>query len=366
MPNQEEYESYDVENEPIFSFRKIVTDFFSTLLQILQLKNWLLSGIIAGAILGIGYFFIYKKTYTAKLTFVVEDAKTTGGSLASAFAGQLGFDITGLSGASGIIGGDNVLELLRSSHFVKQTLLTPYCDSCDTTTTLADQYASIYHLKEKWKKNEDIGKVINFYPLKNKQLRLEDSLLQVLIRRITDNELTISKPDKKLNIFEIEATTRDEKFTQLFCERLLKITTDFYVDTKTNRLKRNVERLQKRADSIGMLLNKQTYVSSAETGKLIDLNPAYTTSSVTAEISARDKLVLSAIYTEIVKNLEVSKTALIQETPTIQIVDYPELPLKVNKLKWYWATIIGGLLGLTVTIIGLFSMKDLKKNKPMH
>jgi hypothetical protein len=157
----------------------------------------------------------------------------------------------------------------------------------------------------------------------------------------------------------LQVTTRDEKFSQFFCERLLKITTDFYVDTKTKRLSNNVFRLQRRADSLGILLDKKTY-SAAETNQfLLDANPAYSSPTVNAEISSRNKYIQSVVYSEIVKNLEASKTALIQETPTVQIVDYPELPLKENKLLWYVGALMGGLAGIAVATF--FFAATLKK-----
>lgn len=337
--------SYDVETEPEFSFRKILEDFGNNIINAFRQWKLMLVFIVTGAVLGTIYAIFKTKTFTAQLSFVVEDAKTSGGSLASAVAGQLGVDLGGLTGGSGILAGDNLLELLKSSSFIKKTLLTPYSDSADNKITLADRYAEQYHLKSKWAHSEDVGRTVNFYATRNKVSRLEDSLLQVLILRITEKELNISKPDKKLNIFSIEITMRDEKLAQLFCERLLNITTGFYVDTKIGRLKRNVERLQKRADTIGFLLNRQTYASSSENSKLIDLNPVYSTSAVNAEITARDKLVLSTIYTEVVKNLEISKTALIQETPTVEIIDNPDLPLIVNRIKWYAGMIGGAITG---------------------
>ena len=67
-----------------------------------------------GGLLGGGYAFIKKDTYTAATTFVVEDNKSSGGGIASALAGQFGLDLGGLSGGSGVLQGDNVLELLKS------------------------------------------------------------------------------------------------------------------------------------------------------------------------------------------------------------------------------------------------------------
>jgi hypothetical protein len=90
---------------------------------------------------------------------------------------------------------------------------------------------------------------------------------------------------------------------------------------------------------------------------LIDINPVYSTEAVSAEISSRNKLIQGTIYGEIVKNLEVSKTSLIQETPTVQIVDYPDLPLKRNRLQWYVGLIVGAAIMKFITALYLISAK---------
>jgi hypothetical protein len=248
-----------------------------------------------------------------------------------------------VAGGSGMLAGDNVLELLKSLSLVKKTLLTPYKDS--STYSLADQYAEVYGWKESWKNSSKVGKDISFATNTKPFSRLEDSLLQKIIKKVTDDQLSISKPDKKLNFFEINFVNRDEKLSQLFAERLLKITTDFYIETKTRRLRGNIERLQQRSDSLGALLDKRTYSG------LIDINPAYTTTAVSAEISSRNKFIQGTIYGELVKNLEVSKTSLIQETPTVQVVDNPELPLKRNRLHWAIGMLVGGFLGVSLSAV---------------
>jgi len=85
----------------------------------------------------------------------------------------------------------------------------------------------------------------------------------------------------------------------------------------------------------------------------LDANPVYSNPAVNAEISGREKGMINAIYSEIVKNLEVSKTALIQETPTVQIVDEPELPLKKNKLRLLFAACFGALIAVAAGAVFL-------------
>ncbi len=340
-------------DEESFSFKSLFHEWKTNLHYLLRYSRMLAIVGIMGGIAGMGYAWTKKPTYTARLSFVVEESKgSSGGSIASALAGQFGFDLGGLSGTNGVLAGDNVLQLLKSRVFIKKTLLTPYADA--SVHSLADQYAEVYQWKSQWANDSRVGKEINFPGNQPVLTRLQDSLLQKMVTSISDDQLSIAKPDKKLGFFELQVTTRDEKFSQLFCERLLQITTDFYVDTKTRRLRNNVARLERRADSLEMILDKKTFSNADVNRSLLDLNPSYSTPMVDAEISSRNKFIQSTVYAEIVKNLEVSKTALLQETPTVQIVDYPEMPLKKNKTGFLLAIVaglFGGIVGGSVILL---------------
>lgn len=311
-----------------------------------------------GSVGGIITSLLLPVTYTARLTFVVEDTKQGGGSIMSALAGQIGLDVGSLGSTSGMLAGDNVLELLKSRSLVKKALLTQYSDS-PSTYSLADRFAEAYEWKKKWKNSSKVGKDINFAVNKTSFTRQEDSLLQLIIKKITEDQLSIAKPDKKLNFFELTYVNRDEKLSQLFCERLLKTSADFYIETKTRRLRGNILRLQRNLDSLGGVLDKKTYSAAQASEGLIDINPAYTTQAVTAEISSRNKFIQGTIYGELVKQLEVSKTSLMQETPTVQTVDYPEMPLKRTRLRWYVGMLAGAvILSFLTGLLIMFNQKD--------
>ena len=325
-------------------------DRVNDLKYVLQFKKSMALVVVIGGALGVLFAWSRPVTYTARLTFVIDDAKSSGGGGLAAIAGQFGFNLDGIGGASGVLAGDNVQELLKSQRLIKETLLTPY-DSAQTLS-LADKYAQTYKLDEKWLKYSTDGKIIRF-PLKAKgYTRIQDSLLHEITQLILGGEFGVAKPDKKLGFFEVNTTMRDERLSQLFCVRMIKQGTDFFITTKTGRLRSNVERLQLRADSIGVILNKKTYALSSANQTLLDLNPAYTSANANVDIKERDKIVLSTIFTETVKNLEASKTMLAQETPTVQIVDEPELPLKKNKAK-YSVTALMFMIGFGA-IYGLY------------
>lgn len=315
---------------------------------------------LMGAGIGIGVAYMVPVSYTAKTHFLVEEGKGGGGSGIAALAGQFGFDLGGLSGGAGLLSGDNVLIYLKSKSLIRETLLTPY-DSAGNIS-LADRYADIYNLKEGWQKHAGMQTSINFPVASNlPYTRLQDSLLHVLTDRILKKELSVEKPDKKASFVLVGAAMRDELLSKYFCERLVEKATERYVKAKTERQAINVERLQKRADSIGALLNNRTYTSAAVQEQLIDINPGLKSPMARAEVSGRDKMMLATIYGEVVKNLEISKVALSQETPTIQIIDNPDLPLKKNKLSKLMSAALGGFVAVMLTIFFLVIRYLLKR-----
>lgn len=344
--------------EPEFSFRQTIESQWKNVIYLWS-KKWKLAifGII-GAILGIAYAWLKPITYTARLTFVVEESKSGGSSLLSGLAGQFGFDIGGMSGTGGVLAGDNVQQLLKSHKMIKNTLMTPFDDKNEVS--IADEYARTSKLAQTWGNKYNGGKAINFPLNTNSYSRLQDSLLQVIILRISDKELGVGKPDKKLSFFEATVTMQNEKLAQMFTNRLIDQATRFYIDTKTKRQRNNVNRLQARADSIGSLLNLKTYSASEANNIILDINPAYPTANVGIELKQRDKAVLQAIYAEIVKNLEISRTMLIQETPTFQVVDEPELPLKKNRTGYLISIIYGGLIAGAIAALYLLLSRKTK------
>jgi hypothetical protein len=343
--------------EPEFSFKKVINERIDDLKYVFRFKKSLAVVLLVAALLGAFFAWKWPVTYTARLTFVIDDAKASGSGGLAAIAGQFGFNLDGIGGASGVLAGDNVQELLKSQRLIKETLLSPYDDH--KSLSLADKYAQAYKLDEKWLKYSKDGKVIRFPVYAKKFTRIQDSLLHEITGMILNGGFGVAKTDKKLGFFEVNTTMRDEKLAQLFCVRMIKQGTDFFIQTKTSRLRSNVNRLQHRADSIGVILNRKTYAASSANQSLLDLNPAYTSANATVDIRERDKIILSTVFTETVKNLEASRTMLAQETPTVQIVDEPELPLKKNRMK-YSSTMLMFMIGFGA----VFALYKITTRKP--
>jgi len=330
------------------------------------MTQWWKIAIIAlvGGVIGFVYASMQPVTYTAKATFVVEEGKSGSsglGGLAS-LAGQFGVDMGGGSGG-GLLSGDNILLYFKSPSLAREVLLTQY--DLSSNESVADVYAKVYELKEKWSKKKKIGKV-NFPPSKitKDYSRLQDSLLQKMIERIIKTQFAVGKTDKKAGFIDVTATMQDEALAKVYCERIVKLAVEKYVGIKTQRQKATVDNLQARVDSIARLLKQKT-VSGASlqtSSSTMDINPLYRTgTAVAVETTVRDKTMLATIFASVTQNLEMAKFTLSQETPVIQIVDAPLLPLHKEKMSKLETAILFSLSCNLILIFFLVSKKILTR-----
>jgi hypothetical protein len=331
-----------------------IKELLNTIKDVL-LPRWLsifIIGIIGG-VLGVTYAIMQPMKYTARLTFVVEETKASSGGLAS-LAGQFGFDIGGGGGGS-VFSGDNILLFLESGNLVREVLLTRY--EYDSSLTLADRYAIVNKLNEGWEKNPAIGKVSFAKYVELSLPRKEDSLMQALVKRIINQDLVVSRPDKKSSFIEVKVSTKDEGFSQSFAEKLVTVAAEKYIDSKVKTKAVNVQKLQDKADSLSMVLNNKTYRAASSQQNLVDMNPGVRTAPIEAEISTREKSMAATLFAEVVKNLELSKTLLSQETPVIQIVDQSRFPLQMEKPSKSKSLVLFSFIGVFIWVNLLFLRK---------
>ncbi|NIG52096.1 lipopolysaccharide biosynthesis protein [Chitinophaga sp. Cy-1792] len=312
--------------------------------------KWLIIGLvgIAGAGAGVLFAFFSNPKYTGEMTFIMEEPKGGGLSAYAGIASQFGIDLGGMSGGSGLFSGDNILGFLKSRLMVEKALLYPF-DSTHPKKSLADEYIEAYKLHDKWSSKPGLKDIqLPANSDRKKFTPVQDSIMNVLYNQLLKENLDISKPDKKVNIISAKCTSRSELFSLLFVQGLVREAIDFYVTTRTQRSKATVDRLQAKADSVEFLLNRKSYAAAAQQD--LNMNPARRVASVPTEVFTRDKMVLQTIYGEVVKNLEMSKMAMSQETPIIQIIDIPNRPLEKVKTGKAKSLIIGGIVGAMLAI----------------
>ena len=313
----------------------------------------LIIGIAAlGAIIGFVYASFQKPTYTATTTFVLEEDKGGGMSGALGLASSFGFDLGG-GGAGGLFTSSNIIELMKSRLVVEKTLLNPVTVN-GKELSLADYYIQINNLKEAWAKEPALANM-NF-PIHADRTKFsleQDSVLQIISAGLTKNNLVIAQKDKKVSIISLTVKTENELFSKLFCEQLLKETSDFYIETKSKKSRLNVDILQHQADSIRAELNNAITGVAAATDNVYNLNPAFNVKSTPSKRKQVDVQANTAILTQLVAQLELSKVSLRKETPLVQLIDRPILPLPKEKLGRIKSFVLGGFLAGFLSVLYL-------------
>ena len=318
------------------------------------LSRWkiiVLAGLV-GATLGLAYSLIKKPVYKATLSFALED-ENSGGGLGGALglASSFGFDL-GNSGGS-IFTGSNLTELFKSRKMVEQTLLTPVVVE-GKTISLAEMYIENKKWRADWKKKPKLL-TIQFLPTRDRKdfTRAHDSILGVIYTNLSKSSLSVGQKDKKVAIISIDVSSNNELFAKYFCDALANQVGEFYVATKTEKSRANMAILQKQTDSIRGELNGAITGVAAANDNTFNLNPAMNVRRVPSARRQVDVQANTAILTELVKQTELAKVTLRKETPLIQVIDRPILPLKKEKFGKAKGIVIGGFLGGFLMLLGL-------------
>lgn len=310
--------------------------FFSYLRS--QSKLIALCGLV-GLVLPLIYRALQKPAYAASTTFILEEKSATGGGLAG-IASQVGLDLGSLGSGSSLFTGDNILDIIKSRVIIEKVLLTPV--SGNSGKTLADLYLEFSGMGEK------LPAPVSFASPSVAHTVYQDSVLYVMYDQIAKKNVSVDRLNKKGSIFKIVTVSQNQVFSKNFAERLLKETTTYYVNVKTSTAAANVKRLQARGDSLLRVLNAKSY--NAASFQILDPNVAFKSMSVPAEVSSRDKSIVFSIYAEVTKNLEMSRIALVSQTPVIQLLDVPKYPLMDDRKSYLFLGLVGFIAGIFAAI----------------
>ncbi|OOQ59479.1 GumC domain-containing protein [Mucilaginibacter pedocola] len=355
---QEKVQNNKAENQDEVSLKELIGS-LKTDVAYLRSKWMLIMAVgVVCCLIGLGYSFYKKPIYVATSTFVLEEGNKMGGlSQYAGLASLAGIDL-GKDGG-GIFQGDNILELYRSRVMLEKTLLAKV-NIGGKQQLLIDRYVNFNELREKWRKKNDIDSITFDGPPANFN-RTQDSLITDIVETFNKKVLSVNKPDKKLSIIKVEVATTDEAFAKEFNIKLVETVNDFYTQTKTKKSGQNVMLLQKQADSVKAVLNQSLSGVASAIDAAPNANPGMTSLRVPSQRRQVDVQASTAIYSEIVKNLEVSKISLRQDTPLIQLIDEPVLPLAVNKLGKIKGLAIGFIAGIFITAAGLVFRRIAKR-----
>lgn len=338
--------------------------------EVLWSKKWIVvaAGLI-GAILGYIYAYNRETTYTAHYSFTVG-----GGSSPAASMGNIA-SFLNIGGGNSLdaFTGDNVLELLKSPTLIKSTLLSSTVYNGDSISFM--EYSLICDsVRAKCAQNnaemsaegENTVSICDVeFPIGQdgvQLLRIQDSILYAKAVSLIKNNIAASRRDKKLSFMEFAFSYPNEEFAKRFSEAHLQSVSNFYINTKTALARKNVESFQAKADSVRKNLDQCFSRRAAYSDANRNANGHYA-AAAQWKIDT-DIQILSATYTEMIKNIEMLKLNLAKETPLIQIIDEPKFPLPNDKMRKLKGIMIGGILAgflSCAAILGWYVLLEMKR-----
>ena len=174
---------------------------------------------------------------------------------------------------------------------------------------------------------------------------------------MSKNGLVVSQKDKKISIISVDVKSVDELFAKSFTEAIAKEVSDFYVQSKSKKANLNMAILERQTDSIRQELNGAITGVAVANDNTFGLNSALNVQRVPSARRQVDVQANTAILTVLVQQTEMAKVTLRKETPLIQVIDRPILPLKKEKFGKGKGILLGGFLAGFLMVLGLVFRK---------
>ena len=263
--------------------------------------------------------------YKAELSFVVEDKQQSSPlSSMSGLASQFGFDF--FSSSNSTFSQANIMELLKSRGVISKTLLRSKNNSLDKKLFI-DHFISMYDLDSDWNDDTKLNE-INF----NAKLSVKhDSIITLVWNKIIEDHISVEIRNDETDIIYLSFISSNEMFSKHFSENLIDEMSRMYIEYQTKQSTNTIDFLQNRSDSVF----NELQIAEQDYARIKDINQRIIKASGRLkELQLmRNVEVLNTMYLELVKNIEVSKLTLLNQTPIIQVIDRPILPLEDQKLS---------------------------------
>jgi hypothetical protein len=123
------------------------------------------------------------------------------------------------------------------------------------------------------------------------------------------------------------------------------------VETKTSQMRKNVKMMEHKVDSVKQALGRAMYGVASE----VDGNQ-FLVRGVAKVPQAKKQLeiqVLTTMYGELIKNLELSRAMMAKDQPLIQLIDQPRFPLEKKKTSKIISAIGGFFLTFFLAVMRL-------------
>lgn len=290
-------------------------------------------------------------TYSAKLTFMVNDDEGGGIGALSGLAASFGF-----GGAASEHNLDKMHTLLKSRSIIQQALFKK-----EGIEGKNDFFAN--HFLEKYQFFKDMDEDpsgLKEFRFSNNNFenfsKQENTVLKTIYSKIIGNldsgikPLLTSSINDKTGIMNMKFEGITEELSIKFVECIFEQLSHFYVDKTIEKQKKTYELTKSKVDSLRDVMNTTQYrlLKMKDTRRNLTLRQ-YEVEELKLQ---RQLQVTTLVYGEALKNQEIADFALKSKTPFIQVIDTPIPPLYPNKsiITYIISAIVGGILGGAIAV----------------
>jgi uncharacterized protein YnzC (UPF0291/DUF896 family) len=331
---------------------------------ILWIQGWILYfiskwkilflAIVLGAAAGIAKNKLSSRIYTAKCHFILDEGNSSGGN---GIGGSLA--LLGLGGSSagggGLFQGKNLMWLYSSRLMLQKVLLSPV-DSSNGQKTYLEWLLAV---DKKGKKL--YGNVAGKLKFSHDKLtREENDIISFAVAKISSDYLKVEQTSNADNIITVKVNASDELFAESFANKIIEEVNEYYIKTKTQKITDEVAILQQKVDSFRIQMGSSMYQAASSVDAVPNPNPNRQVLTVQTKKKGVDVNISSELFVEMNKNLEAKRMLLASETPLIQVLERPELPLETNAKSLTSSAVFGASVVFLIASIVLAGLRIYK------
>lgn len=334
-------------------------------------KNWILLVLFCIPFLALNIYkhITYKKKFPAALTFMVnEDGGSSMGALSSVL-GQFGL---GQSGEDNL---EKILELSKSMNISKQAFFESKTIG-GREDFLANHIISMLEEKGEWQQLRPFAKTPEYnlegFQFAHDSIQSYSMLENKALKKLHQHILGSKKHDlmpllsteilESTNIMKLSSKCYNPEISVALCNGIYERLSNYYVDKTIEKHEHTYLILEEKTDSILTELKSKEY----ELAKFKDRNRglfAKTDQLIEVRLS-RDVQKLGLMYAEATKNMELANFALQNNTPFIQVIDRPFLPIPPEESsivrKILNSLLIGFFLGASWIVVRMIFREALQ------
>lgn len=346
--------------------------FYLDLLQYYLCEIWHRKWWVAAIALVVASLFVLNawltpKTYSAQVTFMINDDEGNALGGVGAILGSLGFG----GSKGGKYNYEKIAQLTVSRKMLSEMLFAKATYK-GKTDLIGNHFLDVYHVRDEWAADTLLKDYSFVTGKKDKKAAYRD---QVAVFKLSkslrgnpqagEKGIISVKYDDESTILTLSAETISPSLSIIMANALYDQLSEFYIEKTLERQQATYDHVKGKVDSIYAELrgaeNRLAGFQDQAHGLILN------TSRLPREQLGRKVEMLYLMYGEAVKNMETAEFLLKNATPYFQVIDQPVEPLQPLGKSRLKALIIGGfvgvLLGLGFVAARRYLLDEIAKEK---